>query len=394
MQKLWRRSTASDSALQDMRWLSRVGVGTMRFLYRRAKSRLRNGHLFDNVLCLRKRLRWILILSLLSCGLAFIIVVAIFIGSSNISIGNVASILLSKIPGLGYLIPHTWQPHEEVIVVLLRLPRVLLAGLVGVALSLSGAAMQGIFKNPMADPYIIGISAGAGFGAVVAIVLGISVLSVYTIPFFAFLMALGTAFAVCKISFVGGRIPVDNLLLSGIAVGSFLSACTGFLIYRAGEKLHGVMFWLLGGLWGANWSAVTMMLLTVIASGTGIYLFARALNVFQLGEEEAQHVGIDVEKSKRWILIFSVLCTAVAVAFVGIVGFVGLIIPHIVRIFVGPDHRILLPACAVVGAIFLILADTAARSISPEDFPVGVVTAFFGAPFFIYLLSRRKRWRA
>lgn len=346
-----------------------------------------------DVLYLRKRLRWTGILALLTILLGVVVIFAAFVGIAGIPFPTVAYIILSRVPVLGWLIPHTWQPVEEVIVMDLRMPRVLLAALVGGSLSLSGAAMQGVFRNPMADPYIIGISAGAGLGAVASIVLDITIFGAYTPVVLAFAMGLAAAYVVCMLASIGGKIPVDNLLLSGIAVGSFLSAGIGYLTYRAGERLQGVVFWLLGGFWGASWEKVGMMFPVLLVGCVGIYIFARDLNVFQLSEEDAHHAGIDVERSKRWVLGISVLCTAVAVAFTGIIGFVGLVVPHIMRMLTGPDHRVLIPACILSGAVFLTLADTAARSISAEEFPVGMITAFVGAPFFIYLLVRRKRGR-
>lgn len=342
---------------------------------------------------IKRRLKWFMLVISLASLLFLTIVIGTFIGVTHIPISTIISILLSKIPGLNLLIRSTWQPYEEVIVIVLRLPRALLAALIGSALAIAGCTMQGLFKNPMADPYIIGISSGAGFGACLAIVFGISVISGYTVPVFAFLGALATAFIVCRVATVGGKIPTNSLLLSGIAVGSFFSACIGFLIYYSGQRLHGVIFWLMGGLWRANWLAISIVFPTVVATGTILLFFAKTLNAFQLGEEQAHQSGIDVERSKKLILIFSVLVTAVAVAFTGVIGFVGLIIPHMTRILVGPNHRILLPTSALVGAIFLVWADTFARSISPEEFPVGMITAFCGAPFFVYLLRRQKKWR-
>ncbi|MEW6069104.1 MAG: iron chelate uptake ABC transporter family permease subunit [Candidatus Thermoplasmatota archaeon] len=346
-----------------------------------------------DILYLKKKLKYSFIILVLIFILFLTIVLAVFIGPTNIPIHTIISILLSKIPCINSFILHSWQPYEEVIVVLIRLPRVVLGAVVGSALSIAGCSMQGIFRNPMADPYIIGISSGAGFGACLSIVFGISTVGSYTVPVFAFLGALCTAFIVCRIATVGGKIPTNTLLLSGIAVGSFFSACISFLIYHAGERLHGVIFWLMGGLWGADWTAVSIVFPTVLASSLILIFFAKTLNALQLGEEQAHHSGINVERSKILILIFSVLITSVAVAFTGTIGFVGLIIPHMTRIFVGPNHRILLPVSTLIGAIFLVWADTIARSISPEDFPVGMITAFCGAPFFAYLLKTQKRWR-
>ncbi len=276
------------------------------------------------------------------------------------------------------------QGTESIIISQIRLPRIILAALVGSALAVAGAAMQGLFKNPMADPYVIGISSGAAFGASIAIVVHLSV------PVFAFLFAAGTAFLVYNIAKKNGRVPVETLLLSGIAVAAFFSAMTSLVMYLAGEDLHQIVFWLMGGLWGSDWGKVTVAAPFIFLGTIGIFVFSRDLNAMLLGEEHAQHLGIEVENVKKILLVLVSLITGIAVAVSGIIGFVGLIIPHIARLVVGPDHRILIPVSALIGAIFLVWADTLARTIiSPTELPVGIITAFFGAPFFIYLLRRK-----
>ncbi len=277
------------------------------------------------------------------------------------------------------------QGTESIIISQIRLPRIILAALVGSALAVAGAAMQGLFKNPMADPYVIGISSGAAFGASIAIVVHLSV------PVFAFLFAAGTAFLVYNIAKKNGRVPVETLLLSGIAVAAFFSAMTSLVMYLAGEDLHRIVFWLMGGLWGSDWGKVTVAAPFIFLGTIGIFVFSRDLNAMLLGEEHAQHLGIEVENVKKILLVLVSLITGIAVAVSGIIGFVGLIIPHIARLVVGPDHRILIPVSALIGAIFLVWADTLARTIiSPTELPVGIITAFFGAPFFIYLLRRKR----
>jgi len=242
----------------------------------------------------------------------------------------------------------------------------------------------------MADPFIIGISAGAAFGASAAIFFGIR-LGIYGIPILAFLGGVGAAFLVYKIARKDGTVPVETLLLSGIAVAAFLSALTSLLMYLAGEDLYQIVFWLMGGLWARNWDHVMIATLPIILGIMGIYVFSRDLNAMVLGEETAMHLGIEVESVKKILLFLASMITGIAVSVSGIIGFVGLIIPHIVRILVGPDHRILLPSSALIGGIFLIWADSLARTmISPTELPVGIITALFGAPFFIYLLISRK----
>lgn len=287
-----------------------------------------------------------------------------------------------------HLCETTSIPHE-VIIFQIRLPRIFLGILVGLSLATAGTTLQGLFKNPMADPYIIGIASGAAVGAALSITLLPSFFSVYTTPFMAFLGAMFATFLVYNIARVGGRIPVDTLLLTGIAVSLFLGAVLSFMMSVAGESLHSIFFWLMGGFWLANWTQVKITVLPVFVCFFLIYLFAKDLNAMLLGEESAQTLGINVENVKRILMVLAAFITAAAVSFVGTIGFVGLIIPHITRILVGPDHRILFPASALVGGIFLVWTDALARILG--EMPVGIITAFLGAPFFIYLLRKRKR---
>jgi iron complex transport system permease protein len=289
------------------------------------------------------------------------------IGSVSIAPLTVAEIFFARIPLIEKLLSKSWSPLYEVIVIEVRLPRVLLAALVGSALAVSGTTMQALFRNPMASPYILGISSGAAFGASLAIVLELSFgTGTYTVSLMAFLFASLVVFLVYEIAKVQRRVPVETLLLTGIAIGSLFSALTSFMLYIAGEKLHRIVFWLMGGLWASSWSKVIV--------------------VFPLD------LGVEVEKLKKVVLIFASLCTGVAVSVCGIIGFVGLIIPHVMRILVGPDHRVLLPSSCLVGAMFLIWVDTLARTIiEPTEIPVGIITALLGVPFFLYLLRKRKR---
>ncbi len=322
--------------------------------------------------------------------LFFAIVIATAVGPVNIPSTTVAKILLSKLPLMDSLFSHSWSNVEESIILQIRLPRVLLGVLVGSALAVAGAAMQGLFKNPMADPYVIGISSGAAFGATIAVVLGVS--GIFSVPLLAFIGAIFSAFLVYSIARTDGQMQIETLLLSGIAVAIFFSALTSFLMYVAGENLHQIVFWIMGGLWARSWDHVRVSFAPIIIGIMGIYVFARDLNVMQLGEESASHLGIETEQVKKILLALSSLIAGVAVSMSGIIGFVGLIIPHTVRLIVGPDYRILIPASALLGAIFLIFADSIARIvISPAELPVGIITAFFGAPFFIYLLRRGRR---
>ena len=285
---------------------------------------------------------------------------------------------------------------SKVIVWDLRLPRILMGALAGMALAVAGTVMQALFRNPMADPYIIGLASGASVGASIAIVAGGSLffLAGYTLPVFAFGGALVTIVLVYYISNIRGRISIDTLLLSGITVGSFMSAITSFLTYISGEYLRPIVFWLMGGLSlvEGDLDSVVIAALVIIPSCLLCVSFSRPLNLLLLGEETAQFRGLDVKNIQRFLLILATLMTAVSVAFTGVIGFVGLIIPHLVRLITGPDHRVLLPVSALSGASFLILADVVAKTIIyPTELPVGIITAFCGAPFFLYLLRKYKK---
>ena len=247
--------------------------------------------------------------------------------------------------------------------------------------------MQGFFRNPMADPSIIGVSSGAAVGAVAFIVLPLSV--PFGRPAFAFGGALVAAFLVYAIATESGHTPVATLLLAGIALQTFLGAVISFLLLGAGDNLETAVYWLMGHLHDSTWGRVRLALPIVVVLFVVLLAYARDLNVLLLGEEDAHTLGIEVERTKRVLLATSSIVTAAAVAVSGVIGFVGLIVPHMMRLVVGPDHRILLPTSALAGAVFLVATDTIARS-GPAEIPVGIVTAALGAPFFLYLLRKRE----
>ncbi|WP_440990218.1 vitamin B12 ABC transporter permease BtuC [Haloarchaeobius baliensis] len=302
--------------------------------------------------------------------------------------------------GVGLRTTHPFNFHvaetTRVIVVSLRLPRIALAAVVGFALASAGTVMQGFFRNPMADPSIVGVSSGAAVGAVAFITLGGAIPLVGTaVPFgiegAAFVGAVAAAFLVYTIATEGGRTPVATLLLAGVAVQTFLGAVVSFLMVTSPMgSLQRAYYWLLGDLgMNAAWEPVGIAFVAVSASFLLLLPFTRDLNVLMLGEEDAHHLGIEVERTKRILLAVSSAITAAGVAVAGVIGFVGLVVPHAMRLVVGPDHRVLLPTSALGGAIFLVVADTLARS-TAEVLPVGIVTAAVGAPFFLFLLSRRE----
>lgn len=273
-----------------------------------------------------------------------------------------------------------------------RIPRVLLAGLVGAALACAGAAMQAVFRNPMADPFIIGVSSGAAVGAASAGLLGLTVIiGEFTAPFMAFFSSLITVLVVYKMGTVKGKVYVDTLLLSGVAIAAFLGAVVSFLIYYAGQDYHQLIPWLLGSLSLAQWDYVLIVAVPIVLGTFVIFVYGRDLNALLLGEETAHNLGTDPEFLKKLMLAVAALVTAGAVAFTGIIGFVGLIVPHMMRIVFGADHRVLIPAATLFGATFLVLADAVGRSIIPaQELPVGIITALCGGPFFLYLLRKSR----
>jgi iron complex transport system permease protein len=327
---------------------------------------------------------WSLVLVFLTLGLFISMVFSICIGAVNIPATKVLEILTG--------LYHGPQDSDYMIVVNVRLPRVLLAAVVGAGLSVAGVAMQGVFRNPMASPSVLGISSGAAFGASLAIVLGFSFLSgAFAIPAMAFIFCIATMFLVYGISRTGGIVPVETLLLAGIAVGALFSALVSFLQFIAGEQLSAVVFWLMGGLSAATWQQLIVITPLIGFGAFAIAWFARDLNAMTIGEEHASSLGVDTQRLILYLTAATSLVVAAAVSVSGVIGFVGLIIPHILRLMVGPDHRILVPVSVLGGAIFLVLTDTFARTIlAPSELPVGIVTAVLGAPFFLYLLRRRK----
>lgn len=337
--------------------------------------------------------RWRLKVIFLVFILLIAIIVCLNIGFSSIPFDMIFKILFNAIPGVGQYFDVSIL--ESTLILMVRLPRIVCAGLVGAALAASGTVYQGLFRNPMADPYTIGASAGAALGATASIVLGISIpiIGISSLPFFAFIGCLVTVLFVYTISKVGTKVPVQTLLLSGIAVSIFLSAIVSYLQTISPDKLHQSQFWLMGSFsyteWGEVWTAIPFILLGTIA----ICLFTRDLNLLALGEDEARHLGVDLEKVKKVLLVASAFVTAAAVSISGLIAFIGLIIPHLTRLMIGPDHRVLLPASILMGASFLIVCDSAARIVvSPAELPVGVITALCGGPFFLYLMRRKKKF--
>lgn len=334
---------------------------------------------------------------LLLVGLAAVVVVALLgvaWGSFSMPPATIAAMFWRRM--IGETAAATWPAAWETVVFDIRLPRIILAALVGGALSQAGAVYQGLFRNPLADPYLIGVSSGAGLGATIAIAFGLPLRwgGLGAVSLLAFIGALGATVLVYLISRVGGRTSVTTLLLAGVALGAFLGSVTTFLMFRAKDAFHTVHIvgWLMGSFALSNWAKVRLLGPVLAVGGALLWAYAHRLNVLQLDDDQAQQLGVPVERTRLILIVAASLVTATAVAVSGVIGFVGLIVPHAVRLVWGPDYRFLLPMSGLCGAIFMILADGLARSLlSPTELPVGVVTAFCGAPFFLYLLRHKKR---
>ncbi|MBC7263328.1 MAG: iron chelate uptake ABC transporter family permease subunit [Chloroflexi bacterium] len=331
---------------------------------------------------------------LIALGLCLVLCITLAAsqGSVTISPDTVAAIIASRVMRLSST--PIWKAAEEAIIWDIRLPRVLTAVIVGAALSVAGVIFQGLLRNPMADPYIIGTSGGAALGATIAMLLpvGRTWLGFTPIPVFAFTGALLAVLAVYNIARVGPATPITTLLLSGFALSSMMAALMSFLMLLSGDALRKVVLWTMGGVSTAGWVPLTIVIPLVMLGMLMAYGMARDLNAFLLGEEQAAYLGVRVEQRKLALLMVGSLLTGAAVSVSGLVGFVGLVVPHAARLILGPDHRLLLPASALLGGSFLVLADLIARMLlSPTELPVGVVTAMMGAPFFIYLLRRSKK---
>lgn len=330
----------------------------------------------------------------LGSALLAVILAASAMGSADITPLDCARIIGSKLPLIGNWIDVSDLSAPSFLIVLnIRLPRILLSALVGVALATSGAVFQGIFKNPMADPYVLGVSSGAAVGATIVILTGVTggLLGFSALTIGAFIGALLTALLVFSIARVGSKTPVITLLLAGIAVNFFLSALISTAMAINKDKMENIIFWTMGSVSTANWQKVGMTSIPVFIGIALMMIFARDLNAMALGDESAKSLGVDAEVLKKRLLFLASIVTASAVSVSGIIGFVGLVVPHVVRILTGPDHRTLLPFSVLSGAIFMVIADTLSRMVvSPAEMPLGVITSLFGAPYFLVLLYRSK----
>ena len=333
-------------------------------------------------------------LPLLAVLLAAAAVAAIGVGSTGIAWGTVVRVLAARALPAGWVDLGGTTEAEQLIVWLIRTPRVVVAALVGGALAVAGTQMQGVFRNPLAEPSVIGISQGAALGAVVTFVSGLAAAAVFWLPLFAFAGALAALAAVYAVATRAGRTPVATLLLAGIALGALSTAVATLLISLSvvnWQVANEVVFWLMGGLDNRTWTHVWMCLPPVAMGAVAARWHRRALALLLLGGETAASLGVDVERVRRTMLATAAMLTGAAVAVSGVVGFVGLIVPHMLRLVLGPSHRTLLPAAMLGGALFLIVCDVLARTINPPtEIRLGIITAACGAPFFLYLLRRQR----
>ena len=342
-----------------------------------------------------RRRRSILVLALLALGLVAVVIMAGAFGSVTIDLPDAMRMTLDRLPFVD--MAETWRSSDSTILFQIRFPRVLGAALVGAALATAGVLFQGLLRNPMADPYIIGTSAGAALGATIAMALPVSVaiFGFGLVALLAFVGGLGTVFLVYNLARVGGRTPIISMLLAGFVVSALLAAITSFMMAisdRLDLSIRSVYSFLMGHISVVGWEQLAVIAPLVIGGVILARLYAFRLNAFALGEEGAAYVGVEVERDKLIILALGSLLTAAAVSIGGLIGFVGLVMPHAVRLILGPDHRLLVPASALAGAIFVVVADLLARIVlAPVEIPVGVITAIVGAPFFLYLLRRGRR---
>ena len=322
--------------------------------------------------------------------LAAIILVALSTGPLDIPVTHVVAIIVEP-TGIHLA---DYDRTEELVVKQIRLPRIVVGALVGMALGVAGAAMQALFRNPLADPGTIGVASGGAAAAVVAIATGASTLFFLALPLFALAGAIGTAFLVYAIAIASGRFSIATLILAGVAVSAFMGAVISLVIIAVPEQgtLRGILFWLAGGLDSRSWDHVWLSGPLILIGGGVIIAFARDLNLLMMGDDDAGSMGVHVRVMRPVLLTAAALVTGVAVAVSGMIAFVGLIVPHMLRLIFGPDNRVLVPLSALGGAVFVVLADEIARTvISPAELRVGIITSFIGAPFFLFLLLRHNR---
>jgi iron complex transport system permease protein len=340
------------------------------------------------------------VLAGLTVLLCTLFIFSLSIGAVPIAVKDIIRILSSKIG----LVEVQAMDVQSLVLLNIRLPRILFTVLIGGALGIAGASLQGLFRNPLVEPGIIGVSSGAALGAIVVIMggkfIGIPLLisqglGQWLLPLFAFIGGVAATFITLKLGRYEGRTQITILILAGVAITSLVGAAIGLSIFYADEQqLRTYSFWTLGDLSGATWSKVTILTPIVLLPIVGLSAIAKPLNALALGEAEAFHSGVNVERIKMLTVLLCAMAVGTSVAFVGIIGFVGLVVPHIIRISFSPDHEIVLPASALGGACLLLIADMVGRTVvAPAELPIGIITAVLGTPFFLYLLMSTKKKR-
>lgn len=327
--------------------------------------------------------RLITVWTVLPLVLVGCVIGSLAVGRYPIPLENVIGVLVSQVVPISPF----WTETQARVVTLIRMPRVITAILAGAGLGMSGAGLQGVFRNPLVGPQIIGVFASAGFGGALGILLFGNPLITITL---AFIFGLGAMVIVYWMSRVGGRTPILTLVLAGVVTSAFFTALTSFIKFVADpyDKLPAIVFWLMGSFTSVTYDKLVLVTPVILAAGTVLYLLRWRINVLSLGDEEAQALGVQVERT-RWVILICVSAISAAVVAVGgIIGWVGLVIPHIARMLVGPDHKVLLPASALLGGTYLLLVDDLARTLTPAEIPLGIITALIGAPIFGYLLKR------
>ena len=352
----------------------------------------RQGHQIAGRLIRKLRTATAFQIILLAAVLGAVVIVSSGMGYIKIPAGDVVRILYAKVSGRPDLLKDM-DSILPVVVTDVRLPRILTAAIVGAGLALSGVVFQGILLNPLADPYTLGVSAGAAFGASLAILFNLGLAGTYSVPLCAFSGAAATLLFVIYLSSSSGGLSSNNLILSGIIVAAILSAGISFLKYVADEQVAVIIFWLMGSFGSKTWTDVGLTFLFILSGFSVFMFFARDMNLMSLGNRTASSLGVDTKKVTVLLLVTASLVAAVCVSVSGIIGFVGLLVPHMMRLVTGPDNRRLVPMSLLAGAVLLLTADTITRAVLPVEIPIGVLTALIGGPVFCYIFRRQQKPR-
>jgi iron complex transport system permease protein len=334
-----------------------------------------------------------MLITLLLLALLFCVMISTSLGFMSISFSEIVRTVFAAITGQRDSLQLT-DPSVPYVLLDVRLPRILTAALVGAGLALSGVIYQGILLNPLADPYTLGISSGAAFGASLALLANLTMIGIFSTPMFAFFGAIATLFTVMRLSTFNGQISAQTLILSGVIVGAILSAGISFMKYLADEQVAIIIFWLMGSFASSTWSGVLLLVASLVVTLAVTMFYSRDLNIMSLGRRSSDSLGVETARVRKILLLGASFMTAVCVAVTGIIGFIGLIVPHLMRYLVGPDNRRLIPASALAGAILLLMADTLTRAVLPVEVPIGVLTALIGGPFFCLIFRQKQKGRS